>query len=428
MSFLHVHKRRVPTQDIYRSVVIGMSTETAMQTMESRLVLATLLVNGSAFRTGLRGISGVNGDKFAAAHFQFVSKDGGEGAPALIQDAPVQSRLLADVLARFLDGSLCGCRHVDGLQVFHHHGAESICDVTAGDVVPVFADAGTFRGDTCGAFDGLEAAIGTFLSASNRALCGTVAPIESVKAVRQREHLSGGQRQRVRNAAIYADRRADGSRGFVIDLSGERYVPSQRSERNGGIEKPAVHLTGVTELYPTDLGKFDGTPLRVEFLDFNLAAHEAEGLVNTLLAGLRVFGAPSEEISKGLVEITECLLFASLADSSDPIHLCAEHGEFSALLHIVQPQAIVSVGPPELLSLLQRQIVDESASSRELMEQGFLFLSGLELELTSAMDNHDVGLASVTAELGQERVTGLPSGGAFAFCTKAQPKHQQAAA
>lgn len=30
MSFLHVHKRRVSTQDVYRSVMVGVRAETAM--------------------------------------------------------------------------------------------------------------------------------------------------------------------------------------------------------------------------------------------------------------------------------------------------------------------------------------------------------------------------------------------------------------
>ena len=54
MPFLHVHRRRVPTQDVFRSVVVCMFSVAAILTGKSRLALTRFSVHGSAFRTGLR--------------------------------------------------------------------------------------------------------------------------------------------------------------------------------------------------------------------------------------------------------------------------------------------------------------------------------------------------------------------------------------
>lgn len=63
MPFLHAHRRRVPPQNVDRSIVVGIGTEAAVATGKDRLAFAALAVNGSAFRTGLRGVGRIDGYK-----------------------------------------------------------------------------------------------------------------------------------------------------------------------------------------------------------------------------------------------------------------------------------------------------------------------------------------------------------------------------
>ncbi len=75
MPVLHAHRRRVPTQYVNRRIVVGVDREAAMSTAEARLALAACAVDGSAGRTGLRGIGGINGEKLATAFRNFVGQD-----------------------------------------------------------------------------------------------------------------------------------------------------------------------------------------------------------------------------------------------------------------------------------------------------------------------------------------------------------------
>ena len=87
MAFLvDAHRRRVPAQNIERSICIGVDMEAAMPTNKDRLAFAALSVNGSAFRTGLRCVCGIDLAQVSAAFFELVGKDGLEAEPALIED------------------------------------------------------------------------------------------------------------------------------------------------------------------------------------------------------------------------------------------------------------------------------------------------------------------------------------------------------
>jgi len=68
MPFLvDAHRRRVPAQDIDRSIGIGVDMEAAMPTDKDRLAFAALSVNGSALRTGLRYVCGIDLAQVSAA-------------------------------------------------------------------------------------------------------------------------------------------------------------------------------------------------------------------------------------------------------------------------------------------------------------------------------------------------------------------------
>ena len=95
VPFLHDHKRRVPPQNVYRCIVIGIHVVPAMATDKRRLVLTTFSVYGPAFRTGLRCLVSRYRAKVSTPFFQFVAKQGFEDMPTLIQNRPIQPRLLA---------------------------------------------------------------------------------------------------------------------------------------------------------------------------------------------------------------------------------------------------------------------------------------------------------------------------------------------
>ena len=101
LFLLDAHRRRVPAQNVERSICIGVDMEAAMPTDKDCLAFAALSVNGSAFRTGLRCVCGIDLAQVSAAFFELVGKDGLEAEPALIEDRAVQCGLLPDHTARF---------------------------------------------------------------------------------------------------------------------------------------------------------------------------------------------------------------------------------------------------------------------------------------------------------------------------------------
>ncbi len=123
MPFLHDHRRRVPTQDVDRSIVVGMGAEAASATVERRLAFTTLPVHGSAGRTGLRGVARIDLAKVSAPLFELVGQHGFEPVPALIADCPVEIRPLPDVGSGRLRCPLGTAGHVASGKVFQHDRA-----------------------------------------------------------------------------------------------------------------------------------------------------------------------------------------------------------------------------------------------------------------------------------------------------------------
>jgi hypothetical protein len=86
MPFLHEHRRRVPTQDVDRSIMVSIGAETAFATVERRLAFAALSVHGSAGRAGLRRVARIDLAKVSAPFFKLVGQHGLKPMPALIED------------------------------------------------------------------------------------------------------------------------------------------------------------------------------------------------------------------------------------------------------------------------------------------------------------------------------------------------------
>ena len=388
MPFLHAHKRRVPTQDVDRSIVIGMGVEATMAADKAGLALAALAVDGSAFRTGLRGIGGIDLHKRPAALFKLVAKDGFKRAPSLIEDTPVKASLGTHVATRLGNCAFGGSRHVPHLEVFKNDRTVATGNAERGLVLPGSPDASSSRRQFGTTAKGLGTAIGATLTPRENALCGTMASFDGFERGRNRLNLASGKRDRVGNAAINADRRVIVSRNFVLDLTGKADVPAQRIKRDGGVLDRAAQRPGIAELDPANLGQPDSGPPGVYRHHLDFTALKSEGVVNSTAAGRRIAGNALEEVDVCLVEIAQCLLLAGLRDGSNPVVLAAQRGQLAGLHDVIESRSgLALIVPPPVAALFEREIVDQSAHTGELLEQRLLLRRRCQLVSEAAKDH-----------------------------------------
>jgi len=394
MPFLHAHRRRVPAQDVDRSIVVGVGAKAAMATVERSLAFAAFSVYGSTCRTGLRGVGGINGYERPAALFELVSKDSGKTEPALIENTAIQPSFLADHAARLFNRTLGRGGHVVDPQVFDHHGAKSPRDGERGLVVPIAADASATSRALGRPSQRLGVTDGTALASRRRSLCASAALFNSFERGRDRKALAGRQRQRVGDAAIYANWRANIDRRDVFNLAGEADVPAKRIHRDGHVFDRTAHCPGITELDPANLGQADSRPFAVEPFGLYLATLKAEGVVDAALTRCRIAGATVEEVAERPVEIAQRLLLASLRNGGNPAVFGAKGGQFARLRDIVElrPGFTLEV-PPPVPALFERQIVDQAAHASELPEQAFLF--GARSQLVAEAAKHHVATLAI---------------------------------
>jgi putative transposase len=388
MPFLHAHRRRVPTQDVDRSIVVGMGAKAAMATEEDRLAFAAFPVHGPAFRTGLRSVSGIDLHERPTALFELIGKDRLEPMPALIENAPVQPGLGAHVAPRLFDASAGGSRHVFDAQVFESDRSEPVGDVQRRLVRPVAAGACDARRQSRDAAQRLgPARRATFLSRQS-ALGSPPTALDPFERAGQRQPFACRKRQRVSDAAINADARANVDRGFVFYLAGEAHMPTKRIERDGYVLDRAAHGARVAELHPSDLRQAGGGPFGVEPFDLDLASLKAKRVVDASPTGRGIARAPGEEVRERFVEIAQRLLLARLRNGGDPIELGAERSQFARLCDVIElaPGLALVMSPP-VPALFESEIVDKPAHARELPEQGFLFGGRIELVFETTKDH-----------------------------------------
>jgi len=424
MPFLHAHRRRVSAQDIYRSVVVGMATETAVLAMKDRLAFAARFVNGSASRTGLRGIGRIDGDQVAAALLQFITKDGGKAAPSLVEDAPIKSGLLAHIEPRAFYGALRARRHVDDAEMFHDHNAKATRDAVASLVVPVSANARAFCRKPGTAQYRFAPTIRSLLSPRYHALRATITPVNGIHTGRHTERLPRREHEGCGHTSINANGWSVTLRVGPIGLAGKCDVPPKCIKGNGRILYLAADRASHPKLHPAGFKQTNCSPFGIDDPNGHLTAFETKGVVQTLLAWGWISSATGEEVGKCPIEVSQGLLFAYARNGRYPVNLRAEHRQLATLLGEVQRDASVGVCVSVFLSLLQGEIIDEPADASELPEQRFLLGSWVQLVLEAAMNKYGVGLVSVASDRGQERADDLARSGAFAFCTPALPKRQ----
>ena len=239
MPFLHDHKRRVPPQNVYRCIVIGIHVVPAMATDKSRLVLTTFSVYGPAFRTGLRCVVSRYLAKVSAPFFQFVAKQGFEDIPTLTQDRPVQPRLLAHHTPRIGKSAFGTGSHTLDVELFKHHGAKAIAKIPRNPIVPVLADGyltGLYGRDTASLFGVSD---GPAFSASKHTLSLSLFAVKHGKAGRQGQHLARGQCQCFRHPAVNTDlRRQRCGRRIMLNREVEADMPTARGEIDRDVVQP----------------------------------------------------------------------------------------------------------------------------------------------------------------------------------------------
>lgn len=393
MPFLHAHRRRVPAQDVDRSVVVGMGAEAAMATDEARLVFAAFSVYASAFRTGLRGVSGIDLAKVSPAFFELVGEDGLEAEPALIEDRTVEPGLLPDHAAGVFDGPARGSRHVFDAEVFEDHRAEASREIERRLVRPILADAGAAGRKFRGASQRLCATGGTTLASRGDALCGALTAFDGFERARDGHARARGERQCVCDAAINADARTDVGGRDMLDLAGEAHMPAERVEREGRVFERPAHGPRVAKFHPADFRQTHGGPFAAQPLHLDLSALKTEAVVDVLAPGRWIAGDALEEIGEGFVEIAQRLLLTGLRNGGDPVELTAKGGQFAGLRHVIETLAGLALElPPPLAALLKREIVDEAADAGELPEQDFLLRRRSQLVAKAAKD-HSARLA-----------------------------------
>src|SRR5205807_2926899 len=110
-------------QNVLSGVHIGLGLMPAGLATESRLALTRLGCHMPADATSLRRVRGGDSDYAAPVLAAMPFQRGVELAPGFVDDRPVQTCLLAHVVAGLLHCPFGRCRHVLDAQVFHDHQA-----------------------------------------------------------------------------------------------------------------------------------------------------------------------------------------------------------------------------------------------------------------------------------------------------------------
>ncbi len=384
MSNLHVHRRRVPTQDFARCVdicVIGMAAGT---TVERRLALAAFTVYGSTDHTGLRAVSCRDFHKKAPALIEFVGQQGFKDMPALIQDRPVQPGLGFNIAPRLFNRTLCTGRHASGLQILKDNGAKTVGQTVAGPMMPVLPDAGLARLQSCNSFTSAAISSGTPFFARQVFLSFAFALVELLQSGRQGQDLSRRQGECISHAAINTNRRQAVFRHVLLYRDRERDVPAIGRQPHGRIVNIAEQRSRISELDPAYFGKTDRGPFAIKLADGYFPSLEAKGVIKSSLPGRGIIGTALEKCLISLVQVTQCLLLTGLGDGSDPVEFCTKSGQLTGLKNIVwRLSRVLPDLPPPVAALFKGKVVDQATDTGKVPKLFFLFDCWLKLVLVS---------------------------------------------
>jgi putative transposase len=397
MPYLHAHRRRVPTQYVDCSVVVGMCAETAMLADKARLAFAALPVYGSAFRTGLRGISGIDLVQMSPAFFEFIGKDGLEAKPTLVEDRAIKPCFLPHHAARLFNGSARGCRHVFDAQIFKHNRAIATRNVERSFVMPIASDARPSSRELGTTAQLLQVSHRATLAARKHPLCGTVTMLDGFKRARNGQTLSIGQGERVSNSTINPDRRADIDGCGMFNFASKADMPSQRIVRYSRVLDRATQRPRISKLNPTNFRQANCRPFAAVSFNFNLAPLKTEGVVQAFLTRIRIPRTTRKEICERSVKVTQRLLLARLRDSGNPVVLSTQRCQFEGLGNIAQAlSGSRQVLPPPIPALFKGEVIDQPTHTGELPKQHLLLGIWHQLKTEAANDHKTSVMVSLS--------------------------------
>lgn len=373
-----LHDHRASAEYDFSSVRICVFCETAMATGEAGLALAARLVDGSAARTGLRRIGGIDLDKRSASLFEFVSQRVLKTPPALFMDRAGEPSV--------------GTNHALGLEGFDHHSAKAIGDVSRRSMPPIGANAGDLGANAGHAKPLLTIAGGSALAARQDALSSLLLSLKPIGG-RRGHKLASGKRDRVCNPSIDTNGRQSGRRRFVPYLTRERREPLPGDKRNRNVQTAASDRSSVTHPHPSDFRNAQRGPSAVHLSPVHFFGLATKAVVNPFAPWARVAGTTGEECLVSLVEITKGLRKRAAGNGLDPVKLGSKLSYLPALRSEIEPAPAF----PERRSLLQRQIINEAGRANELRERLRLFRRRIEPVSERAL-NHGLFLTQQLPE------------------------------
>lgn len=386
MPFLHAHQRRVPTQDVYRSVVVCMSVEAAMLAGKDRLALAAFPVYGSALGTGLRRVCGIDFQERPASLGKLVNQQRFKRVPSLIKDGSVQPSFAFDHAAGR------GSGHFLYAQILNNNMAKAPRNVGASLMLPISAYARSASRKPSGASKRFGMSYGPAFTSSRRALCRTVSSLNGFECRRDRQAFPGGKHQRVGDAPINANIGPNVLNDCVLNLASEHNVPTERVKYDCYILDCPAHGARVAEFNKPDLWKFDHAPFGIEAPDLTQATGEPERVIDAALARGRMARGSAKEVDECFVEVAQRLLLASLRNVCDPVKSGSQVSQLACLSDVIQRTPVrVLILTPELPSLFQSKIVDQSANARELPKRDLLSIGRLK-SISEAAKDHALNL------------------------------------
>lgn len=363
----HLHAGRASAKDIHSRVRVGMRNVSAIDAVKDRLALAAQTVHGPAFRTGLRGIGGVDIFDAPAARLKLVFQHGREGRPALRQDRSVEAALAGTA------GS-----HVGHPELLQRHHAEATGDIRRSLVQPVIARGRSVR-VMLGDYQALASpARRSFLAPAEDAL-GSLPLLGCHSNVRGHlVMLAGRKAEGVRNAAVDANAIRRSRVAGVGAVPGARGIPGTGYQLHRYGLDAFRHGASEAQLYRATLREMDKSPLPIEHRDGAISTLNPKAVRNATYAHGRISAAAGEEVLESDIEILQGTFAKRARRGIDPIDIRTKLRDLFALRSPRNaPAHLGSKLAPVIAPLLERQIVDETRSACELAKRLILLCSGI---------------------------------------------------
>lgn len=379
-----LHARRASAKDIDRSVRIRVGSVSAIDAVKDRLALAALSVHGPAFRTGLRGIGGIDIFDTPAARLKFVFQHGREGGPALRQDRTVEAALA---------GAAGG--HVGHLELLQRHHAEAPGDIRRSLVQPV-----TARGRSVGVMLGDDCLLAgsprrSFLSARQNALSALPFIDRRGDVIGHLIMLASRKTEGVNNATVDADRRQIGFALRRIILNQTGCIPSTPGQLNSYVPNFAVECAREAKLKRGAFWDTEQCPFSVDDHYVAISAGSAKGIVFAAAPHRRMSRPTGEKTSVGQIEVAQSVLANHSRHVCYPGYFSAKLGQLVALPSKTErPASRVSIVSAPISPLFERQIIDEPNRADVLPQNIFLLDRRIKPVFASAYLHREIILCS----------------------------------